>query len=213
MEAVSAPCIEWSVAVRSLDQESGDQYLVKCLPEGVMVAVVDGLGHGPEAAAAARTAVDLLKARAAEHPVSLLKRCHEALRPTRGAVVSLACFDPGGMTWLGVGNVDGVLVRADPEAGTERLLVRGGVVGGQLPALEAARLSVTRGDLLIFATDGVRSDFAEDLSGRRPLGLGQRVAPERQESPRSTANRILAAYGKATDDALVMVARYLGAEH
>jgi hypothetical protein len=195
---VSAPRIEWSVALRSLAAESGDQYLVERVPDGVMVAVVDGLGHGPAAAAAARTAVDVLRANAGEPPVSLLKHCHEALRSTRGAVVSLACFDGRGMTWVGVGNVDGILVRADPDAGAERLLVRGGVVGRQLPVLEAAQVEVARGDVLIFATDGVRSDFAEAVPGRG--------------SPQSTADRILADYAKPTDDALVMVARYLGVE-
>jgi hypothetical protein len=198
MEAVSAPRIDWSVALRSLADESGDQYLVARAPSAVMVAVVDGLGHGPAAAAAARRAVDLLKANAGAHPVSLLQHCHEALRSTRGAVVSLASFDGGSMTWLGVGNVDGVLVRAAPGAGTERLLVRGGVVGRQLPPLEAAQVAVGPGDVLIFATDGVRSDFAEDVSGRG--------------SPQSTADRILAEYGKPSDDALVMVARYLGVD-
>jgi hypothetical protein len=198
MEAVSAaPRIDWSVAVRPLDSESGDQYLVASVPEGLMLAVIDGLGHGPEAAVAARTAVDLLKTYAGEHPVALLKRCHEGLRSTRGAVVSLACFDAGHMTWAGVGNVDGVLVRADPHGAVERLMVRGGVVGHQLPALDAAQVPVGCGDLLVFATDGVRSDFAEHVPG-----VG---------TPQATADRLLAAYGKSTDDALVMVARYLGA--
>jgi len=192
-----ASSIDTSVAVRLLAEESGDQCLVAPLRDGVLVAVVDGLGHGPEAAAAARAAVEILRAFAGEPLVALLKRCHERLRSTRGAVLSLAFFESGSMTWLGVGNVDGVLLRGDPRAGgPARLLVRGGVVGRRLPALDAAQLRVERGDVLVLATDGVESGFAE------ALGL--------TGSTRNIADGILARYGKATDDALVMVARYLG---
>jgi negative regulator of sigma-B (phosphoserine phosphatase) len=70
------------------------------------------------------------------------------------------------------------------------------VVGAQLPQLQGAILSVSPGDTLIFATDGVRSDFARDVLADDP--------------PQRTADRILAQYSKGNDDALVLVARYLG---
>jgi negative regulator of sigma-B (phosphoserine phosphatase) len=76
------------------------------------------------------------------------------------------------------------------------LLVRGGLVGHQLPTIEAAQLIVSRGDTLIFATDGVRGDFAD--------------AAWTRGSSQAAANRILAAHATGTDDALVLVARYLG---
>jgi len=44
--------------------------------------------------------------------------------------------------------------------GQESLLLRAGVVGSQLPALQATVLPIARGDALFFATDGVRSDFS-----------------------------------------------------
>ena len=63
--------------------------------------------------------------------------------------------------------------------------------------MEPSRVDVTPGDVLIFTTDGIDSGFAEDLAHRPRV--------------QATADRILARYGKSTDDALVMVARYLGA--
>jgi hypothetical protein len=69
-------------------------------------------------------------------------------------------------------------------------------VGLQLPSLRGAVLPVAPGDLLLLATDGVRSDFAEGL---RP-----------QEEPQQLADRILARGFKGTDDALVLVACYRG---
>jgi phosphoserine phosphatase RsbX len=199
MEAMIPPVLQWGVAVRSLHgEESGDQYLVRATGDGALVAVVDGLGHGAGAAGAAKVAISVLEAHAEESVARLLTRCHERLRGTRGAVLSVAAFNARQaiMTWAGVGDVDGMLVRADSRAAPERLLVRGGVIGHQLPLLDAAAVPVARDDTLIFTTDGIRGGFLERLS------------PD--ASPGSTAERILAQHGKTTDDALVMVARYLG---
>ena len=198
------PLIEWGVAVQPLEgeAESGDQYVVRPLPKGVLVAAVDGLGHGPEAAAAARSAVVTLEGYAHEPVISLVKRCHERLMRTRGVVMSLASFNAldNTMTWLGVGNVEGALLRADGTASPAResILLRGGVVGYQLPALHAAILPVAQGDVLILATDGIRGGFVEDVTLSDP--------------PQRIAEQILARRGGGTDDALVLVARYLGHE-
>jgi negative regulator of sigma-B (phosphoserine phosphatase) len=194
--------IDWGVAGSPLagEAESGDLHLVKPIPTGVLVAVVDGLGHGAEAAMAARTAVATLDQHARESVLALVQRCHHALGRTRGAVMSLAHFDyrAGIMTWLGVGNVEGVLLHAD---GSERparasLLTRGGIVGQEVPPLRAVTVPVFAGDTLLLASDGIKRGFADDL----PVDA----------SPQQWADRILASHRKGTDDALVLVARYLG---
>ena len=197
-----AALIDWGVATLMLagEQESGDLHLIKPVGTGVLVSVVDGLGHGAEAAAAARAAVAALNRHAQESVLPLLQRCHQALAGTRGVVVSVALFDraDGSMTWLGVGNVEGVLLYADSgrRRGRERLVTRGGIVGSELPPLRAEVLAVAPGDTLILATDGIRSGFADDLAIDAP--------------PQQLADQILARSGKSTDDALVLVARYLG---
>ncbi len=202
METVKGLWIEWGVATLTLpgQAESGDRYVVKPFPDGVLVAAIDGVGHGHEAATASKIAVTTLEMYSDESVLALLRRCHEELKKTRGVVLSLASYNvrESAMTWLGVGNVEGRLLRADPQAQPrqESLLLRGGVVGGQLPNPYASLVPVARGDTLSFATDGVRSDFSEGLT------VG--------EAPQRTADRILARYGKHTDDALVLVARYVG---
>lgn len=195
--------IEWGVAAQAAagQTESGDWHLVRSFPNGVLAAVVDGLGHGPHASAVAKTAVGAMEGHVHEPPASLLQRCHRALRSTRGVVMSLASFDAlgGTMTWLGVGNVSGVLLRADSaSAGRARelLLPRGGVVGYRLPTLRPVAVPVWGGDALVLVTDGIRSSFAQDLKVSDP--------------PQQIADDILARYGRGTDDALVLVARYLG---
>jgi negative regulator of sigma-B (phosphoserine phosphatase) len=102
------------------------------------------------------------------------------------------------MAWVGVGNVEGILLRADPGArpANERVPLRGGVVGDQLPSLRDSVSPITRGDLLIFATDGVHAGFAERL----PVS----------DQPQRIADWILGRHATGADDALVLVARYVG---
>jgi len=199
-----APLIEWGVATLALpgEAQSGDLHLVKPVGTGVLVAVVDGLGHGADAATAAQAAVATLERHATESTVALVERCHRALKGTRGVVMSVALLarPEHSMTWLGVGNVEGWLLYGDgaPRSGSPRasLVTRGGIVGSELPRLHPVVLPIAPGDMLIFATDGIREGFAEGLP------------PE--ATPQQLADQILARHGKGTDDALVLVARYLG---
>jgi negative regulator of sigma-B (phosphoserine phosphatase) len=194
--------LEWGSAGFALEHESGDVHVVAGFPNGALVAVIDGLGHGSEAAAAAKAAALVLEAHACEPVAELVQRCHEALHNTRGAVMSLASFDArqSSMTWTGVGNVEAILLRADRAANPAREAIsqRGGVVGYQVPKLRACCLSVSRGDTLVMASDGIRSGF----------NAGLRL----QASPQEMADAILAEYARGSDDALVVVARYLGGE-
>jgi len=196
------PMIAYGVAkfVLSGQGESGDHHLLHCSQRGVLVAAIDGIGHGTEAANAAKMAASFLESDPDEPIISLVEQCHEKLRSTRGAVLSIASIDPTHkkMAWLGVGNVQGVLVRANAREGNaqEVLLLRAGVLGRQLPPLQAAVLPIEPGDTLFFATDGIRSDFAESLSIR--------------ENPQRAADRILKEYGAGNDDALVLVSRLTG---
>ena len=199
------PRFDWSVASRPFPGQKacGDLHLVKIIEDVALLAVVDGLGHGSEAISAAQCAVEILDRHAADPPITLVQRCHEALSRTRGAVMTLASVQmaEGTMTWLGVGNVEGWLFRAGVKArpASERLLLRNGVVGYQLPALRANVLPLAPGDLLLFASDGIRSGFTEQL--------------KLAASPADIVHRAFEQDFKGTDDALVLAARYVGMAH
>jgi phosphoserine phosphatase RsbX len=202
METIKEPMVQYGVAKLVLpgQGESGDHHLVCYGRNGILIAAIDGIGHGEDASNASRAAAAVLKSSINEPIISLLERCHEKLRATRGVVLSLAFIEPehGMMTWLGVGNVQGALMRSDTKKGNvqETLLLRAGVVGSQLPPLQAAVLPIGQGDTLFFATDGIRNDFAESLSAR--------------ENPQRAADRILKEYCSGNDDALVLVSRLTG---
>ncbi|TKS63123.1 MAG: hypothetical protein EWM73_01778 [Nitrospira sp.] len=198
---MNIPLIESGIACLTMpgQPQSGDRHLVQPYSNGLLVAVVDGLGHGELAAAAADLAVSTLIKHAGESVIALVKRCHIALRDTRGVVMALASFNEldRALTWMGIGNVEGLVLRAEgsPPSKHENLLLRGGVVGDQLPSLSASIIRLMQGDTLVFTTDGIRGDFAKDLSSSDP--------------PQMMADQIIAKYSKGSDDALVLVARYL----
>lgn len=193
--------IEWGWAGRALEQLSGDAHAVVERDDGALVALLDGLGHGFEAAEAVRAAMPVIEAHAGSSVIALVQHCHEAMHGTRGAVMSVAWFDArdSSMTWTGVGNVDSVLIRAakNSPARNEAIATRGGVVGYRLPSLRADRYALSPGDMLVMATDGIRSNFNSGI-------VTQFGAQEIAES-------ILIKYAKGTDDAHVVVARFLGA--
>ena len=113
-------------------------------------------------------------------------------------LVSIATHDDTA-SMLGVGNVEAVLIHANAHAlpRRESALLRGGVVGYQLPSLQVNVVRFAAGDLLVFATDGVREDFADDLNVSEPTGL--------------LVDRIMAAKFRGTDDGLVLACKHLGA--
>jgi len=192
--------LELGVAERALPGEwrSGDRAVLVAYEGGALVAAIDGLGHGAEAADAADVAAQVLAEHPEEEPVQLLERCHRALARTRGAVMTVAWFDLAGhsLSWTGVGNVEGRLVHAaaGPRAPTHGALTKGGVVGYNLPSIRVTGTDLDDGDVMVLATDGIDSAFA------RAIGEGG--------SAQEIADRILAAHGKASDDALVVVVRY-----
>src|ERR1700726_2203745 len=198
----NAPPIVWGVSSRALGgaAESGDLHVVVPGAQTVLVAAIDGLGHGTEAAHAARVAATVLAHHAEEPLIPLMQRCHEDLRGTRGVVLSMASLDlrRNTMIWLGVGNVEAVLFRANRFSKPPRnsVVLRGGVVGYQIPPLRAAECGILAGDVLVFATDGVSSDF----TAYSPLGCDMQQA----------ADAMFSRYGKDTDDAMVLAILYLG---
>ena len=193
--------IEWGLASQSrrIGQESGDLHVIQAYTDGTLVGVMDGLGHGPEAALVSRLCRDVLTGHVGEALDEVVRKCHERLLGTRGVTLSVASFNDRDRTWtwLGVGNVAGVLLRpaGAPPRHREFLLTRNGVLGARLPRLSAATLPAALGDTMIMATDGVRTDFAQelDLTG----------------TPQQVAERILASHSTGSDDALVFVARYI----
>lgn len=156
------------------------------------IAVIDGLGHGPDAAAAAALAVDTLAAIPDADVPSSIRACHAALKGSRGAALSVIRIDldTRRMTFAGLGNVEGVLVTP---GGRHLLVPQRGIAGAISPRILETQETLPDSFIVMLCTDGIHS------GARRELRFGQIVSAE------ALANELLTAWGSETDDASVVV--------
>jgi len=197
--------VEWGVASRAAQEgsPSGDGALVQVRGADVLVAAFDALGHGADASASAAAARAVLEAHPEAPLRSLPRLVHDRLRQApRGVAMSLGLIEGSTsvMSWLGVGNVQGLVVGA--ETGDRRrneLALRGGIVGRNLPIVAVQAVPLRAGDLVVFATDGIADAFGGDVIPGMP--------------PQQMADRILERHHRGHDDGLVLVAAFMGARH
>ncbi|MCS6840900.1 MAG: SpoIIE family protein phosphatase [Roseiflexus sp.] len=186
--------IAWGAYNRAKQGQSisGDAWLVVTLDgSGILAAVVDGLGGGEEAARAARLAETIFREHAERPLRELIRTSHEALHTTRGAVAGLLRIDPvqSSASYIGVGNV-GIYVYSRKPI---KPISKNGILGYRLPTLLELTYTYDPGDLFVLYSDGVSSQFAQDLH----LDIRQ--------PPQALAEQIVQTYGKQSDDATVVV--------
>ena len=174
----------------------GDAWAVWSAGELMSVFVSDGLGHGPEAAAASAAAVTAFLNNAERSSPDVITAVHGALKGTRGAAVAIAELDRrrGVLHFCGLGNVAGVIARAD---GSEQHLVSlSGIAGHVARRLQSFTQPWLPGDLLVMHSDGIGTHW----SLAQYPGLGSR-------HPGAIAGVIARDHRRGSDDATVVVAR------
>jgi serine phosphatase RsbU (regulator of sigma subunit) len=172
---------------------SGDLWTVQWAAGACRIAVIDGLGHGPLAHAAAQRAIETLAA-APDLPLNqALAACQRALTGTRGAAIALVRIEPAAdrLTFAGIGNVEGRLWQP---TGEQRLLAQRGIVGGPVPTIRPVDYPLGADWLLILHSDGISDRFT---SAALP-GWGGPV--------QALADAILQRHGRLADDATVVLA-------
>lgn len=128
--------------------------------------VVDGLGHGTGAAAAANAAIDIaLRHAQGLSAAELIARLHAGLHATRGAAGAAVVVDlaQASGSVCGIGNI-AVAVR---HAGrTRKLVSHNGILGHQKHKLQAFPFAFPPGALLIAHSDGLDTRWrVEDYPG------------------------------------------------
>ncbi|HEV7731979.1 MAG TPA: ATP-binding protein [Candidatus Binatia bacterium] len=173
----------------------GDGWAMAPRTHGCLVAVVDGVGHGPIAADAATGALAILTARPAATPRDLLDDVHRALRGTRGAAMSVAelDLDAGVVRFAGIGNVAGAIVGP----GRHRAMVsHHGTLGHQVRVVQEFSYPWGADDLLLLSSDGLQTRWSID----RYPGLALR-------HPSVIAALLHRDFRRDRDDATVVVVR------
>lgn len=178
---------------------SGDAWAVHVDRRRLAALVVDGLGHGEEAAVAAWVAVDLFDRSPVADPEGFIDRAHEAMWRTRGAVAGVCVIDPdaGRLTFAGIGNISGLVMLGGEK---QDLVSNPGTLGTNLSALRV-RVRHYRwapGATLVLSSDGIRAGWR--LSAYPGL---------LSHDPAVIAAVIHRDFTRSTDDATVLVVRDL----
>lgn len=180
---------------RPREEVNGDAYFIKRHDTQTLFAVVDGLGHGPGAHAASRAALDSLSAWEGEPLDEVFFAAHDALRPTRGAVMGACIVEPerGLLFYAGVGNVETRIYGAPEPA---HPVSNNGTLGLRLSAVRVWQYRWAEGTTVVLATDGLSARW--DINSYPGL-LGK--------SPQLMAGILARDFARDSDDATVLVAR------
>lgn len=189
--------LSWAAAYKPKDEGSpcGDGYLIQESDTAIKLAVVDGAGSGARAAEAAACCIRKLAATESGSLSKLFDTAHAACLGTCGAALAMSIIDPfaGKMAWAAVGDIEGLLLNTSRDGAAKRAAIvqRGGTLGHHMPRIMPQTHGLAPGDVLIMSSDGVRHDH--------------RDAIETTRSAKDLAARTLGDYGRANDDALVLV--------
>lgn len=177
-------------------KDNGDSYYTGRLGTAYLAAIMDGLGHGTQAAEASRLAVECLAEQEELSIERFYRECHERLRRTRGVAAGVAVIDEeqGRIQYTGVGNIEAIVYDRDSE--TTLISTNGILGGGVMPNVHVREAEFPLGALLILYSDGISGKFRlEDYS-------------ELHEQPAQfIADLLLRDWSRINDDATVIIIR------
>ena len=134
---------------------NGDAWAVRHGALSTRLLLVDGLGHGPNAAAASA-----LFEQNAQRPLEqLLQLIHAGLRGTRGAAVALADWvaATGLVHFVGVGNLNGLLLGAGRNL---HMLSHNGTAGVEARKIQVHSYPWPAGGLMVLHSDGLATHWS-----------------------------------------------------
>jgi negative regulator of sigma-B (phosphoserine phosphatase) len=183
----------FGIATKSASNEdtNGDAYLIKNWANHVLVALIDGLGHGEEAAKASIQAKQYVTEHFSSPLEQIIQGIHDCLGKTRGAVVGLARIDQAEkrFAFCGVGNIE-IKVTSYPPMHPTSL---GGIVGMGKIRLKKFEYQYETLEAFSVYSDGISSKF--EMPNNHP-GL----------EPQKSAETILNIWGNKRDDATIILA-------
>lgn len=175
------------------EELNGDTYFVSEHDGELLLAVIDGLGHGHGANEAARAAVETLEQWDGEPLEELVWGVHESLRATRGAVMGAVVVNRSreSFTYVGVGNIE---VRLLGSTDPGRPVPSNGTLGARLQNVRVWPYRLAEGTTLVLASDGISATW--DISSYPGLAA---------KSPQMLAGVLLRDFARSSDDATVLV--------
>lgn len=138
---------------------SGDAWSVNENDDGFAMTMMDGLGHGPKANAAAMKALNIFREFTRAPVDELLTKMHAGLRQTRGAAGFVLSVIGNSISYVGAGNIHAVIQKAHH---TKTLISQNGTIGLLLGSVKPNQEDWNQEGYLILHSDGIGSRW--DLS-------------------------------------------------
>lgn len=176
---------------------SGDAWAVSYRPDGALLLLADGLGHGPDAALAAGEAVKAFYRQHRRPPAQILEAIHRELSNTRGAAVAVAhvALDTKQVTYAGIGNISTLLLAPD---GRRQLVSYNGTVGHLIHKIREFNYPWSEETVMVMHSDGLNTRWSLDAYP----GLARR-------HPALIAGVLYRDFRRGNDDVAIVVARSL----
>jgi anti-sigma regulatory factor (Ser/Thr protein kinase)/serine/threonine protein phosphatase PrpC len=175
---------------------NGDAFLVAHPLQNITLAgVIDGLGHGKEAAFASQMAKELVLANA-ELPIEqLMTKTHHALKGTRGITMGLLRIDTDAkkLFFCGIGNIEGIILTKIKK---NSLVSYSGIVGHNMRTPRVFEHDFSKGDHVCLYSDGIISRW-------------QYEEIDWSQTPQKNAEYIVNQFSRISDDATVLIVNYL----
>jgi anti-sigma regulatory factor (Ser/Thr protein kinase) len=155
----------WDVGVLSVPKPGqavcGDAFAVRNLDGRSVAFVGDGLGYGPQAAAASSAAREIFEANADRPPGEIIDLMHRGIRTTRGAAVAIARVDWAArqLTYSGVGNIAGVMLSGGD---AQNLMSHNGTVGHVVGRVQNLSYPLPPASLVVMNSDGLNTRWNLD---------------------------------------------------
>lgn len=191
---LSSPGLGVATVPALLNVVNGDAYLIEQWDKRLFIGLIDGLGHGEEAAKVSTAAKEYLIENFKEDLPQIMRGLHVRLVKTRGAVAGLIRIDQSekNFCFCGVGNIE-VKVLSDPEMHPVSM---GGIVG--MSGIRVRKFEYRYNSLSSLAL------YSDGVSGRFELPGNECQPIEAQK----LAQEILSGYWNKVDDATIIVAMW-----
>ncbi len=175
------------------EQVSGDAWLSESFDRRTLCAVVDGLGHGSQAAEAALLAIESLHDHRQVSLTEQIEIAHGLLRPTRGAALGVAEIlpDQGLVKFIGIGNIMAAVLQ---DGVAQNMVSQNGILGHHIRRVTEFQYPWSDSALLVMCSDGINSHW--DVTGY--AGLASR-------DPSLIAATLYRDFSRGRDDTTVMV--------
>jgi negative regulator of sigma-B (phosphoserine phosphatase) len=167
---------------------NGDGVVIRVEAHAALLAVVDGLGHGPLAARASEAALQRLTTIDLERPLlEIMRALHEDLRATRGAAATVCVLRGVRVEACAVGNV-----QLSSAGCALPLVLSPGVLGHQVGTFRVCKGEFAARARIALYSDGISTRVRWDDVAKLP--------------PMAACEKIFGQYRRAEDDATILVA-------